>query len=177
MRHILIPTDFTVQSLNAVHAAVAAFGGEKLKVTLFHLLRQPGSLDGLLFASRRNSMRAKQADMINEEFKETCEILKNTYKSKIESIQVKFGMGDTAAYVRNFLEGSKVNTVVYCTDTELGLPSKDSIPMMKLLQRTKYDTQVLPSAQQRALKHHEEMQELTGNELRLPKDIDYVITK
>lgn len=178
MRHILIPTDFTVQSLQVVHAAVAKFGDEKIRITLLHMVRQPNDIASMLFASIRNKVRAEQMNMVSEDFKETCEMLKNSYKSKLESIQIKFAVGDTAAFLRNYLEGANVDCIVYSDDAKLSLPSKDSVAMMPLINKCKYHKMILPSVQ-RAMRHQEEMQALTGNEMKVPseKEVSYVVTK
>ena len=46
---ILIPTDFTLQSLNIIKNAAARFAEERLKIVLFHALHTPGDIQDLLF--------------------------------------------------------------------------------------------------------------------------------
>lgn len=175
MRHIVIPTDFTLQSLQVVHAAVAG-GADKIRITLLHMLR-PADISGMLFASFRNKQRSEQQKMVSEDFKETCEMLKNTYSSKLESIQVKFAMGDTAAYLRNYLDGEEIDCIVYAEDIKLTKPSKNSIDMMALIQRCKYNKLIVPSSD-RVIRHQQEMGQLKGNDFRVMKGgMDYAITK
>lgn len=175
MRHIVIPTDFTTQSLQVVHAAVAG-GADKIRITLLHMLR-PADISGMLFASFRNKQRSEQQKLISEDFKETCEMLKNTYSSKLESIQVKFAMGDTTAYLHNYLDGEEVDCIVYAEDIKLAKPSKDSIDMLALIKRCKYNKLIVPSSD-RAIRHQQEMGQLKGNDLSVLKGgMDYAITK
>lgn len=171
----MIPTDFTTQSLQVVHAAVSG-GADKIRITLLHMLR-PADISGMLFASFRNKQRSEQQKLISEDFKETCEMLKNTYSSKLESIQVKFAMGDTTAYLRNYLDGEEVDCIVYAEDIKLAKPSKDSIDMLALIKRCKYNKLIVPSSD-RIMRHHQEMGQLKGNDLSVLKGgMDYAITK
>jgi|GEM_PF-406380 len=176
MRHIMIPTDFTVQSLQVVHAAIGAAGNEKLKVTLLHMMH-PADIGSMLFASFRNRQRTEQQNLLSEDFKETCEMLKNSYSSKLDSIQVKFVTGDTAVYLRHFLEGADVDCIVYAEDIKLTQPSKHSVDMQPLIKRCKYNKLIVPSAD-RVHRHQEEMVKLQGNDLRILKGgTNYAITK
>lgn len=176
MRHIMIPTDFSVQSLQVVHAAIAAAGNEKLKVTLMHMLH-PADIGSTIFASFRNRQRAEQQNMLSEDFKETCEMLKNSYSSKLDGIQVKFVTGDTAVYLSHCLEGADVDCIVYAEDIKLTKPSKNSVDMLALIKRCKYNKMVVPSVD-RVSRHQQDMINLKGSDLRLSKGgVDYVTTK
>lgn len=168
MKHLLIPTDFSIQSLNAVHAAIAAHanGEDKLKITLFHLLRMSTDLSELVFRSMTN----KHYEMVGEEFKEACEILHNRYSSKVKSITVKFGFGNTVQYLKNFLEGAKVDMVIIPSDVALTLPSGRSVEMVSLLKRTGIAMDVIStkkSAQQ--LIDLNIINMMPGNEMKVPK--------
>ena len=172
----MIPTDFSVQSLQVVHAAIASAGNEKLKVTLLHMLR-PADMGNTIFASFRNKQRAEQQSMLSEDFKETCEMLKNSYSSKLHAIQVKFVTGDTAAYLRHYLEGADVDCIVYAEDVKLAQPSKHSIDMLAVIKRCRYNKLVVPSVD-RLSRHQQDMKQLKGSDLRILKGgIDYAVTK
>lgn len=172
----MIPTDFTVQSLQVVHAAIAAAGNEKLKITLLHMV-QPADISSMLFASFRNRQRTEQLKMLSEDFKETCEMLKNSYSSKLDAIQVKFITGDTTAYLRHYLDGEGVDCIVYAEDIKLAKPSKHSVDMQPLIKRCKYNKLIVPSVG-RVSRHQNEMVKLKGNDLRILKGgTSYVVTK
>jgi hypothetical protein len=134
MKHRLIPTDFTIRSLHPVHQAVSRYasGKEQISISLFHLMSTRGEIAELLFPS----MRHKHLELVNESFKEACQILENRYSTRLVGLQVKFGFGDTVSYLRNFLEGEGVDVVVCCPDITWYAPSPRSIPMIKLLKKT-----------------------------------------
>lgn len=134
MKHILIPTDFTIKSLQAVQAAAEHFNDDKLKITLFHLLDLPLGIGDLLF--RINSQR--NSKIIGQEFKDACQIIQNKYQSTIESINPVFGQGNTAAYVGNVLDGLKVDLIFLQQNMQLALPDKRSINVVPLLYKTRY---------------------------------------
>lgn len=174
MKHILIPTDFTLQSLSAVEAAVAKYGSERLKITLFHLVMMPAAIPDLLFRSVRN----KQADRIPDEFHDGCQVLQNRYHSRIHSINAKFATGSTVAYLRNFLEGEQVSTVLICPDLNYLLPFKDSIYPEPLLKKTGYPIEYIMVSKLK--KKHTDINAINmgrTNEMKIPKTDDYVIEK
>lgn len=101
MRTILIPTDFTIESLNTVKAALNQREGEKINLILVYGLQLSDSITDLLFYSRDRYL-----DMLeNEKFTEACEILKNKYDSQLESINVELFTGYTQGAFTNFMEG------------------------------------------------------------------------
>lgn len=166
MKHLLVPTDFSIQSLNAVHAAVAAYKGEILKITMFHLLNMPGDISGFLFSSLKN----QHLKLAGPDFKEACEILHNRYSSCISAINIKFGFGNTVAYVENLLEGEQVDRVVICSDINLGTPSKDSVDAIKLIKKTDIPIDVLQVVTAKKLyADMDVINMLGGNKLKVPK--------
>ncbi|MBS1780227.1 MAG: hypothetical protein JST70_12920 [Bacteroidetes bacterium] len=135
MKHILIPTDFSIPSLNAVHSAMAVFNDAPVRITLFNLLRMPDELPGIIF----RAMRSKHYSLITDDFKEGCEILENRYGASLHSLKVKFAFGNTVSYLRNWLDGEQVTDILICPDIPLGLPSSKSIAMVPLLKNTGYN--------------------------------------
>ena len=174
MKHILIPTDFSIDSLNTVHAAIANYGEEKLKITLFHLLTMSSDISELMFPSMRN----KHHQMISDDFHEACEILQNRYHSKVHSLRIKFGFGDTVSYLRNFIEGAKVDLIVVGQGVPLSLPSSRSVKMMPILERTGFPIEIIPS--KNIAQHYADMKAinmLPPNEMKVPKPDKKYATK
>jgi hypothetical protein len=140
MQHLLIPTDFSLQSLNAVHGALATRKNEEYKITLFHLLSMPVALPDLIF---RPFARQEQKS-INKDFLEACEIIQNKYGSRIKSLKVKFAYGDTVAYLRNYLEGEKVDKIVLVNNIQFVKPYSHSVDCIRLLRKTGFPIDILP---------------------------------
>jgi hypothetical protein len=172
MKHILIPTDFSVQSLNAVHAAVAKYN-EKIKITLFHLLRTPGDIPEILFPSMRN----KHMKIVTTEFKEACEILHNRYSSSLHALNIKFGFGTTRSYLQNLLEGEKVDEILICPDIQLGLPGSNSVEMTSLLKKTGWNIEYTSSRNKSSIADFRPLITVVGNEIMILKKEQNYATK
>lgn len=140
MQHLLIPTDFSIQSLNAVHGVLAMKKNEEFKITLFHMLSMPEALPELLF----RPFAQQEQRSINKDFMEACEIIQNKYGARLHSLRVKFAFWGTVAYLRNYLEGQKVDRIVLVNNMQLTKPYKTSLDCLPLLKKTGYPIDVLP---------------------------------
>ncbi len=148
MKHILIPTDFTIKSLKLIRAAVDRFPGEALHITLVHALEPDNSISGLLMMSKRLSVH----QLCPQEFTEACEVLRNKYTSVVQRIKVEFYYGATKAYLRNFLEARNIDAVLLAKDYTLKKPSKSSKDLYPELVNSGYPVhwEVLQQAAQKA---------------------------
>lgn len=108
MKHILIPTDFSIKSLRLVAAAAEQFKEESLKIYLVHALEPDSSISNLMFFRRRS----KNALINSDSFLEACEILKNKYSSIITNIHIEFYFGQSNIYKKNFLEARNIDIVL-----------------------------------------------------------------
>lgn len=134
MKHILIPTDFTIKSLKLVSAAVRRFDGEGLEISLVHSLEPDHSISGLLMMSKRLSAH----QLCSQEFTEACEVLRNKYASVIRKIRIEFYYGSGRQYLKNFLEGRKIDAILLPGDYNLKMPSKASRDLIPELARSGY---------------------------------------
>ena len=135
MKHILIPTDFSIASLQAVHTAIAHYPATEIKITMLHLLDMPSGIGDLLI----RTVRREPTHLINSEFKKACEIIRNKYNSKIKELNVVFRYGTTKNYVQNLLEGLNVDTIAYDPSHKYKSVHADSVNMIPLLKRSGYE--------------------------------------
>ncbi len=138
MKHIMIPTDFTVNSLNVLRFGADAFEDE-LQITLLHFMEMPDSITDLLFLSRDTS----NFDLISTEFREGVSLILNRYGSQIKRIRNDFFVGDGRRQFRNYLEHQKVDTIVFPENYEFKMPSKRSYNPEKLIWNTKWDVKYI----------------------------------
>lgn len=164
MKHILIPTDFTVHSLNAVHAAMATCDNEPVRITLLHLLRMPVDISEILFRSRHS----RHLSLVTGEFREGCEILQNRYGTALYSLDIKFGFGSTAYYLDNLLEGEQVTDILVCTDISLSLPSDRSVEMLSVIKRTGRKITYVSSRVRKPAKELTTISSLAERAIKLP---------
>ncbi len=106
MKTILIPTDFTIESLNTLKEALK-LQSEKVNIILVYFSGTPDSITELLFFSKENYLASFQ----REGFREACQVLLNTYTSKINSFQIELFSGYWQRAFNSFLEINEVDEV------------------------------------------------------------------
>jgi hypothetical protein len=105
MRTILIPTDFSIESLNTVKGALKHHEGENINLILVYGVYLSDSITDLLFFSKPKYLSTLQS----EKFTQACEILKNKYDSQIHSLTVDLFTGYNQQAFENFLAGHSVD--------------------------------------------------------------------
>lgn len=133
MKHIMIPTDFTLNSLNALRFGADAFD-EELTITLLHFMEMPDSISDLLVLPRE----ASNFNFISPEFREGISLILNRYRSQIKRIRNDFFVGDGPRQFKNYLEHHKIDTIVFPENYEFRMPSKRSYNPEKLIWNTKW---------------------------------------
>jgi len=106
-RTILIPTDFSIESLNLFKAAAQSAITERVNIVFFHAVYSPNSMVDLLFRSqqKRNEL------LITENFRNGCTIILNKFASSISSNRIEFFSGNTQTAFQNFLEGNRITEI------------------------------------------------------------------
>lgn len=139
-RTVLIPTDFTIKSLSTIQALMENEHGEEVNIVLLHILDLEYDIIELLFLNQF----VKPYSLISDEFDEACEVLKKKHQSKLLSLSIRFAYNDGKGYLRNVLESESVGEIVISEAIELGLPSKRSVPMIKVLKSLGYPVYCIP---------------------------------
>lgn len=133
MKHILIPTDFSIHSLQPVHDVFAANSGEPVRITLLHPLQMPAGIGDLLLLSRRR----KPYELINEAFRDACTILKNKYASQLKELKTEFVYGSTRSLIGNYLEAAGVSAVYMLEQYAYDQGGKQSADITHVFRRLK----------------------------------------
>jgi hypothetical protein len=135
MKHILIPTDFSIRSLRVVHHVVDRFGANgPLDIVMMHALQMPGSIMDLMMLSRRSA----HYDLITEDYREACEIIKNKYASSIQSLKTEFLMGNSNGVFRNFLLYHNIDAIVCPAGEGFRKAGNNSYDPAVLIRKSKY---------------------------------------
>ncbi|GGH79014.1 hypothetical protein HNQ91_005201 [Filimonas zeae] len=129
MKNILIPTDFTVHSLDTIVATVEKYKAGQLHILLMHGLSMPDSITELMMFSRNND----RYKLITKEFEDACKIIKNRYASVIQSITLRFMHGSTRHVFRNFLLANHIDLIVFPADYTLQKACDNSVDISGLL--------------------------------------------
>lgn len=125
MKTILIPTDFTIESLNIVKGALAKCEGQRLSLVLICGAELSTSITDLLFFSRSRLLASLQ----NEKFTEACEILKNKYGSQLHQLRIELFTGHTQRAFDLFIEGQKAQEL-YVPRTYRFRPGRGSFDIL-----------------------------------------------
>jgi hypothetical protein len=104
---ILIPTDFSVVSLNLVKEAVEQSHEQKLDIILVYGAYLSSSISELLFFSKPRLLKELQS----QEFTAACSLLKNKYQSKVRNISTDLLLSNNSSYVNQYLEQEQIGEV------------------------------------------------------------------
>jgi hypothetical protein len=111
MRNVLIPTDFSVASLDLADKTAQSLEGETINIILFHAFEMPSS-EGDLFDIRG---KLPYAELVTEAFRNACKRIKLQHSKTIRSIVIRHQYGNTAAVFRNFADANDIDLIV-CPD-------------------------------------------------------------
>lgn len=133
-RTVLIPTDFTIESLNLLKYALQVPDENKVNVVLVLGLRLSDSIMDLLFLSRKEEVE----NLMSDDFKTACKIMRNKYAGRLNSFRIEIFSGFTQSSFRNFLEGNQITEIFIPRDYVLKSPAKKSFALMPFIQANKY---------------------------------------
>jgi len=105
---ILVPTDFTVQSLLPVEYAALHNPADELDIILVHCAALSNSISELLFYSPEEEINK----YMNDAFANACHNLKNRFGSKIGSLRVELFHGFTTGAFENFIAAKKIQEIL-----------------------------------------------------------------
>lgn len=103
----LIPTDFSVESLNTLKLVLKNNAATSFEIILLHPFSLGDSISDLLFYSPRRLLRERQT----EEFTSALSILKNRYESSIQSISIEAFHSVSLQALKNFVEARGVSHI------------------------------------------------------------------
>ncbi len=132
MKNILIPTDFTVESLQLVEYATLNHPESMLNITLVAGFHLPQSFWGIAHYSEREQVN----NQLSEEFNAFRRRLVIEHKSTINNITIKLFTGVTAYAFKNFLEQLEVKDAVVPKDGFLYNSSRSWFDTTVFLRKT-----------------------------------------
>ena len=109
MKNIVIPSDFSLHSLDCIPTLLERYKNERFTILVLHVFCMSDSITDLLLLSRRN----KDDEYISAAFRNRCRQLEWEYGDQIQSIEVKCFYGSTMAVLKNFLDGNHIDLIVY----------------------------------------------------------------
>ncbi|NBA88721.1 hypothetical protein GVN16_23305 [Emticicia sp. CRIBPO] len=105
IKNILIPTDFTVESLNLVKSFLRQKKDDfTCNIILLHGTSMSDSITDLLFFSKSRFIDS----LSNKAFDEACDIIRNKYDSQVNIIKKDIFTGKTQAAFDHFIVANKI---------------------------------------------------------------------
>jgi len=132
---VLIPTDFSIESLNLVKYAAQQAVNESVNVLLVHGLRLSDSIMDLLFFSRNKTILKLQ----NADFDEACKVLRNKYDSQINSFRIEIFSGFTQSAFQKFLEAHRVNEILIPKSYTFKRTADKSFDLLPFIKSSQYE--------------------------------------
>jgi len=128
-RTILIPTDFSIESLKFLIDAVRSVETGSINVVFLHCEHISDSIFDLLFFSKKERINT----LITPAFQDACKIIRNRFGSRINSARVEIFNGFTQASFENFLKGNNIDEIIVPENYTLQLKktSFDPLPFIR----------------------------------------------
>jgi hypothetical protein len=149
LKKIIVPSNFSLDSLLTVKSFVE--NCTKNDVYDFHLVRGyhlSSSITDLLFFSKHQVLNS----ILNEEFKDGCQVLRNKYPSKIKSIKTDLFTGESLNAFCNYINAIGFDTYLVDCNYSFNPEEKRSIDLLPFLSKT--SLQQLKTEWQASFKNH-----------------------
>ncbi|MFN3918079.1 MAG: hypothetical protein ACK4K0_10090 [Flavobacteriales bacterium] len=131
---ILIPIDFTIESLTIVKSALEQIEeNQKVNIILLHGAYLTDFITDLLFFSKAKFVESKST----REFNEAIEILKNKYASQIDSIRKDVFTGSNQSAFNNYLEANNVDEAYIPKNYKFNRINKRSFDLIPYIKKSK----------------------------------------
>lgn len=132
---ILIPTDFTVKSLNLAKIALQKNHGseEKLRIILIHGIMASTSITDLLFYSKSRML----AQLETPEFQASCKLLLGKFDEKIERMTIDLFSGFNQSAFENYLEANHVQEAYIPSNYKLKMVNSSSFDIIPYFTKSK----------------------------------------
>jgi hypothetical protein len=129
IKQILIPIDFNIESLNTLKLALEECKLQRVNILLFYAETLTSSITELLFYTPKKTIMA----MSSAQFNDALNILKNTYESSLQSIDIKLFHGFNKQAFINFCQANQVDLIYIPKNYQLAQKknSFDPIPLIK----------------------------------------------
>ncbi|WP_127131248.1 universal stress protein [Pseudoflavitalea rhizosphaerae] len=109
MRNVLIPTDYSLASLELVEKTVQCLQHQNLNIILFHAFEIPFHVTDIV----GNNGKLPYRDIVTDAFRNGCKRLKEQFPKAIQSILLRHLYGNTSAVFHNFCDANEIDLIVF----------------------------------------------------------------
>ena len=107
IKTVLLPTDFSIESLNLLKASARLDVG-KVRVVFYHSFVLSASITELLFFSKTKTIES----LVRPDFWNAVKIIRNKYSSVFDHIEVDLFVGRNGAAFENFVLGNRADYIL-----------------------------------------------------------------
>lgn len=129
-KKLLIPTDFTIESLNVVKFVLNnRLGDCQYHVVLLHGIKMADSITELLFFSKAKELTT----LSNLDFEEACNVIKNKYASIVANLHSDLFVGDTQKSFNHYLQANQIDEIFIPKQYKLRSSSRKSVDLLPFI--------------------------------------------
>ena len=130
-KRTLIPTDFTVGSLTVVIDYLSETSDTAIDLILAHGQKSSDSITELLgFDKHYYLEKGYRADFLT-----ACQIIKTRFEDRVNDLYSDIISSKNDAYIRNYLKGNKIDTVILPDDTSYSKSVENSFCVLAALRK------------------------------------------
>jgi hypothetical protein len=129
LNKVIIPTDFSVKSLNFVIEFLKNNSSNQYDIVLLHGYDIPQTISDLLFFSKTKLLNKLQS----KEFTDALHVIENHFESSIKTITIDFITSEQKQYIKNYLEVQNLAQIVTIENYAMSFKDKNSFDVNKLL--------------------------------------------
>lgn len=139
---ILLPTDFTLNSLNLAKQAIEknAHSNAKLNLLLVHGIDVSDSITDLLFFSKGKLLKS----LIDDTFQEGCSVLRNGFGDELNSLRIDLFTGFTQSAFNAYVQANQVDAILYADSTTKLRPHRSSVDIRRFFSKAACDVEFVP---------------------------------
>ncbi|MGV3697789.1 hypothetical protein [Flavobacterium sp.] len=158
---IVIPTDFTVQSLNVLKTVLNQYpSDEKYNIILLHGFSLSDSIRDLLFFSKPSQIHS----LMNSEFEEAYEVIRNKFDSQIGSLKIDLFTGYNVSAFNTYLEVNGVEHI-FASDRKPEFGHKNSFDLSRFIHKCRIDATIIESVSKSSVSERGEITEVFLNQV------------
>ncbi len=153
---VLVPTDFSIASLNALKSMLSNNTDCQYNIILIHGCYLNEGITDLLFYSRKKALD----NLCTKEFNEACDIIKNKFGNQILNIRKELFSGYNKAAFKNFVDANNIDEVCMLSNYKYDFSKKKSFDIIAYIKKSNLNISEIPYTESVVLSAKDSIAEL-----------------
>lgn len=160
---IVIPTDFTVQSLNVLKAVLTKNQAkEQYDVILLHGFSLNDSIRDLLFFSKPQQIAA----LMSTEFEEAYEVIRNKFDSQINSLKIDLFTGYNSSAFNIYMSANEVDEI-FTSERKQKPAHKNSFDLSRFIAKCHVNKTIIETVSKNSIPERGKIAEVFINQVSI----------